>query len=424
MLPAIILFAVTYVLMIAFGKYRPYIALTSGALFIISGMLPGSQIIGALDFNVLLMIGGTMGLVQLFIDSHMPERLADIIMDKVPNVQWAAVSLSLFSGVISAFVDNVATVLMVAPVAIEICKKLKTNPIPFIISIAVSSNLQGAATLVGDTTAIMLGSALDMSFLDFIIYDGKPGMFFMVELGAVLSACIVYFTFRKEKGAIPKSGKMTEVEDLIPTVLLVGAIVLLIVASFLPFELPAETNGLICTALLIIGLIYNYAKKKNLDAIMGPLKAIDLETLGLLVGLFLMIGGISNMGVIDALAQLLAKLGAGSPFLMYTIIVWASVLISAFIDNIPYVATMIPVIAGIAMEMGIDSTALYFGLLSGATLGGNCTPIGASANIAGIGILRKEGNDVTNADFFKIGIPFTLSAIVPAYILIWILFGV
>ena len=424
MLPAIILFAITYVLMISFGKYRPYIALTSGVLFIISGMLPMNQIIGSLDFNVLLMIGGTMGLVQLFIDSRMPERLADMIMNTVPNVQWAAVALSLFSGIISAFVDNVATVLMVAPVAIEICRKLKTNPIPFIISIAVSSNLQGAATLVGDTTAIMLGSALDMSFLDFIFYDGKPGMFFMVELGAVLSACIVYFTFRKEKGAIPKSGKMTEVEDIIPTVLLVGAIVLLIVASFLPFELPAETNGLICFTLLIIGLIYNYARKKNLDAIMGPLKAIDLETLGLLVGLFLMIGGISNMGVIDALAQLLAKLGAGNPFLMYTIIVWASVVISAFIDNIPYVATMIPVIAGIAAEMGIDATALYFGLLSGATLGGNCTPIGASANIAGIGILRKEGYDVKNGDFFKIGIPFTLSAIIPAYILVWILFGV
>ena len=424
MLPAIILFAVTYVLMITFGKYRPYIALASGLIFIVSGMLPFDQIIGALDFNVLLMIGGTMGLVQLFIDSRMPERLADIIMGKVPNVRWAAVCLSLFAGIISAFVDNVATVLMVAPVAIEICKKLKTNPIPFIISIAVSSNLQGAATLVGDTTAIMLGSALDMSFLDFIWYQGKPGMFFMVELGAVLSACIVYFTFRKEKGVITKSGKMTEVEDIVPTILLVGAIALLIIASFLPFEMPAETNGLICTALLIIGLIYNYAKKKNLSAIMGPLKAIDLETLGLLVGLFLMIGGISNMGVIDALAQLLAKLGAGNPFLMYTIIVWASVLISAFIDNIPYVATMIPVIAGIAAEMGIDSTALYFGLLSGATLGGNCTPIGASANIAGIGILRKEGYEVKNGDFFKIGIPFTLAAIVPAYILIWILFGV
>ena len=124
MLPAIILFAATYVLMIAFGKWRPYIALASGAIFIVTRMLPLNQIIGALDFNVLLMIGGTMGLVQLFIDSRMPERLADIIMDKVPNIQWAAVCLSLFAGIISAFVDNVATVLMVAPVAIDICKKL------------------------------------------------------------------------------------------------------------------------------------------------------------------------------------------------------------------------------------------------------------------------------------------------------------
>ncbi len=421
---AIIFFAATYVLMISFGKYRTWFALASGVLFILTGMLPFDQIIGALDFNVLLMSGGTMGLVQLFIDSHMPERMADMIMEKVPNVQIAAVALSLFAGIISAFVDNVATVLMVAPVAIEICKKLKTNPVPFIISIAVSSNLQGAATLVGDTTAIMLGSALDMSFFDFILYDGKPGMFFVVELGAIFSAIIVYFIFRKEKGSIPKTGKLTPVTDYVPTVLLFGAIGLLIVASFLPFEMPDEINGIICCTLLVIGLIYNYAKKKNLDAITGPLKAIDVETLGLLVGLFLMIGGISNMGVIDALASLLAKLGAGNPFLMYTIIVWASVLISAFIDNIPYVATLIPVIAGIAAEMGIDSTVLYFSLLSGATLGGNCTPIGASANIAGIGILRKNGHEVSNADFFKIGIPFTMSAVIPAYIVLWLLYGV
>ena len=426
MLPAIILFAATYVLMLTFSKYRPYIALASGLIFIITGMLPLGDVVGSLDFNVLLMIGGTMGLVQLFIDSHMPEKMADMIMAKVPNVQWAAVCLSLFAGIISAFVDNVATVLMVAPVAIEICKKLKTNPVPFIIAIAVSSNLQGAATLVGDTTAIMLGSALDMTFMDFFFYDGKISMFFVVELGAVLSALIVYFVFRKEKDSIPKGGPVTEVKDIVPTVLLFGAIGLLILASFAPdsWNLPAEINGIICCVLLVIGLIYNFAKNKNAEAILGPLKAIDFETLGLLVGLFLMIGGITHEGVIDALAQLLAKLGAGNPFLMYTIIVWASVLISAFIDNIPYVATMIPVIAGIAAEMGIDSTALYFGLLSGATLGGNCTPIGASANITGIGILRKEGYEVKNGDFFKIGIPFTMAAIVPAYILIWLIYGV
>lgn len=434
MLPAILLFAATYVLMLTFSRYRPYIALVSGVIFIITGMLPLGDIIPSLDFNVLLMIGGTMGLVQLFIDSHMPERLADMIMAKVPTVQWAAVCLSLFAGVISAFVDNVATVLMVAPVALEICKKLKTNPIPVLIAIAVSSNLQGAATLVGDTTAIMLGSALNMSFMDFFWYYGKPSMFFAVELGAVLSACIVYWIFRKEKGSIPKTGKMTEVSDYVPTGLLLGAIGLLICASFAPdsWNLPEEINGIICCTLLVVGLIYNYAKKKNLKAVSGPLMAIDFETLGLLVGLFLMIGGISNMGVIDALAALLADLGGGNVFLMFTIIVWASVLISAFIDNIPYVATMIPVIGGIAAQMapglGVDATLvgipLYFGLLSGATLGGNITPIGASANITAIGILRREGYEVANSDFFKIGIPFTLSAVIPAYIYIWLVYGV
>lgn len=425
MLPAILLFVLTYALMLGFSNYRPYIALTSGVLFIALGMLPISDAFGSLDLNVLLMIGGTMGLVRLFIDSHMPDRMAEWLMERVPNVQWAAVCLSLFAGIISAFVDNVATVLMVAPVAIAVCRKLDTNPVPFIISIAVSSNLQGAATLVGDTTAIMLGSALDMSFADFFWYQGRPSMFFVVELGAVLSALIVWFLFRKDKKPIHFLGARTKVTDFVPTVLLLGTIGLLIFASFAPenWNLPAETNGLICCSVLAVGLAINVCTKRTPEALLGPLKAIDFETLGLLVGLFLMIGGITHEGVIDALARLLVKLGGGSLFLMYTIIVWASVLISAFIDNIPYVATMIPVIAGIAAEMGVDATALYFGLLSGATLGGNCTPIGASANIAGIGILRRENYQVANRDFFRIGIPFTFAAIVPAYILIWVLFG-
>jgi Na+/H+ antiporter NhaD/arsenite permease-like protein len=434
MVPAIIIFAVMYIAMLVFGKYRPYIALGTALIFIVSGMLPLNKIFGEIDFNVLLMIGGTMGLVELFIQSKMPNRLADIIMKKVPNIQWAAVCLSLFAGIISAFVDNVATVLMIAPVALAICKKLETNPVPVLISIAVSSNLQGAATLVGDTTAIMLGSALDMSFMDFIWYQGKPSIFFAVELGALLSAVIVYFVFRKEKDTIPKIEELTEVKDMVPTILLLAAIGTLILASFAPesWNLPAEINGIICCSYFVIGLVYNIILKKNWDAFTSPLKAIDFETLGLLLGLFLVIGGIKHKGVIDALAGLLAKMGGGDVFLLYTVIVWASVLISAFIDNIPYVATMIPVLGslatGLATKMGIDATLiaipLYFGLLSGATLGGNITPIGASANITAIGILRRNGYEVKSSDFFKIGIPFTLAAIIPAYIYIWLVFGV
>ena len=422
MIYAIALFAVTYVLMLAFGKYRTYIALGSAAIFIISGMLPIDQIFGSIDFNVLLMIAGTMGLVQLFIDSKMPALLADLVMEKVPNIQIAAVALALFAGIISAFVDNVATVLMVAPIALEICKKLKTNPVPFIIAIAVSSNLQGAATLVGDTTAIMLGSYANMSFLDFIIYEGKPGIFFAVELGAIVSALILAWLFRKEKQPVPKGAPRTVVTDYAPTVLLVGMILLLICASFIQNK-PAITNGLICVMLLMIGMIYSMVKIHNKEAITRPLKAVDFETIGLLFGLFLMIGGISNMGVIDAAAELLAKLGGGNVFILYTVIVWASVLLSAFIDNIPYVATMRPVVTGLAGALGIEPALLYFGLLSGATLGGNCTPIGASANITGIGILRKAGYEVKTSDFTRIGVPFTLAAVIPAYIYFWLLYA-
>lgn len=424
LLPAIIIFGLTYVLMLIFSKYRPYIALISGLIFVISGILPIGNILGAIDFNVILMIAGTMGLVSLFTESKMPALLADLLMEKVPNVQWAAVALALFAGIISAFVDNVATVLMVAPIALEICKKLKVNPVPFIIAVAVSSNLQGAATLVGDTTAIMLGSELNMSFLDFFAYQGKPGIFFAVELGAVISAVILLFIFRKEKAGIEKANNRTKVTDYIPTVLLILMLVLLISVSFVPNK-PDITNGLICCALLIVGLVYNLIRKKNISAITEPLKDIDFETIGILLGLFLMIGGLDASGVIGKAGELLATLGGNNLFLLYTIIVWASVILSAFIDNIPYVATMIPIISGMASTLGAEALVpLYFGLLSGATLGGNCTPIGASANITGIGILRREGYEVKNKDFFKIGIPFTLSAIIPAYIYIWLVFGV
>jgi Na+/H+ antiporter NhaD/arsenite permease-like protein len=429
MIFALILFIITYVLMLIFDKYRPYIAIGSALIFILSGMLPFRAIPESTnipaDLNVLLMIAGTMGLVALFTESKMPDLLADIIIEKVPNVKWAVVALSLFAGVISAFVDNVSTVLMIAPVALLIAKKLKINPVPMIISIAVSSNLQGAATLVGDTTAIMLGSYANMNFMNFFWYKGKPSIFFAVELGALLSAAILLVMFRKETATLPKQER-TKVKDYVPTWLLCGAVVLLIVASFVPIEFPETINGIICCSMFVVGIIYTLIKRKGeaKQVLIGAFKEIDFNTIGLLFGLFLVIAGINNMGVIEKIAELLSSVGGNSVFLIYTVIVWGSVLFSAFIDNIPYVATMLPVIQGLALKLGIDPTVLYFGLLSGATLGGNLTPIGASANITGINILKKEGCTVKNSDFFKIGIPFTLAAIIPAYIYIWLVYGI
>lgn len=414
MIYAILLFVLTYVLMMIFQKQRPFIAIASAALFVIIGMLPIGEALPAVDFNVLLMIAGTMGTVALMIESKMPQLMADILVEKVPNVKWAIVMLAIFAGVVSAFIDNVATVLMIAPIALAMAKKQKISPVGMIIAIAVSSNLQGAATLVGDTTSILLGGYAGMSFIDFFWYKGAPSIFWAVELGALAAASLLFIIFKKETDPVSVTER-TKVTDYVPSILMLGTVVALIVASFIP-NTPDMINGIICVTIMVIGMIYHVIKKKDINAALDVVKEIDFETILLLFGLFIVVGGIKYMGVIDALAELFAKVGGGNVFVIYTIITWMSVIFSAFIDNIPYVATMLPVVQGIALALGIDPTLLYFGLLSGATLGGNLTPVGASANIAGIGILRKEGCEVKNSDFFKIGVPFTLAAIIPAYI--------
>ena len=415
------IFVLTYVLLLSLPNYRSYVALASAAVFVIIGIMPVNLVFSSIDWNVLMMIAGTMGIVALFIESKMPNLLADLLMGVVPNVKWAVIALSLFSGIVSAFVDNVATVLMVAPVALAIAQKMKISPIPVVIAIAVSSNLQGAATLVGDTTSILLGGYAGMNFMDFFFFHGKMGMFWVVQFGALAATVVLYFMLYKLNQPVESMGR-TKVEDYFPTVLMVGTVVLLILASFLPTK-PDITNGLICVALFLIGLVRRLIKEGNAAPLSRYMKEIDWQTLMLLAGLFVVVASIREAGVIDAIAQVFVKIGSGNVFLIYTLIVWVSVLLSAFIDNIPYVATMLPVVSSISLLMGVEPYLLYFGLLCGATLGGNLTPIGASANITGIGILRKAGYDVKSSDFLKIGIPFTLAAVITGYLIIWFLWA-
>ncbi len=433
---ALILFLATYALMLIFQKYRPQIVLASAALFVILGNLGLFEMnlftaFGAVDYNVLLMIAGTMGTVALFIESKMPNRLAEIVISKVPNVKWTIAVLALFAGIISAFVDNVATVLMVAPVGLAISKKLNISPVPVLIAIAVSSNLQGAATLVGDTTSIMLGGFANMNFLDFFFMNGKPGLFWAVELGALISTVVLLFIFRKNNEKV-SSKVETEVTDYFPTFLLIFTVFALVIASFIPSveggflgALYYNRSGIICVAICLIGIIRACVRDKSFTPFKTVAKELDLDTILLLFGLFIVIQGITAAGVIDAVASLFYQIAGNNPFLLYTLLVFVSVILSAFIDNIPYVATMLPVVKGIAQIMGIQNPLIfYFGLLIGATLGGNLTPIGASANITAIGILRKNGYEVKNKDFLKIGIPFTLAAVLSGYLFIWFTWGI
>ncbi|MBQ7247540.1 MAG: TRAP transporter large permease subunit [Lachnospiraceae bacterium] len=415
---ALIIFILMYVLMIALPKFRPLYALGAAVIFLVSGVLPIDSLLSSINWNVLMMIVGTMVIVDYFIESKMPNLMADVLLDRSKNVMWVTVFMSLFSGIISAFIDNVATVLMVAPVGLAVCKKLRINPVGMILSIAVSSNLQGAATLVGDTTSIMLGDYANMNFLDFFWMNGRPGIFFAVELGALATVPIIMFLFRNDRQSV-KAKEHTTVTDHVPTVMLLVMIAALIAASFWP-DAPSTINGIICCILAVLTVIIDLIRQKKTANVRRALVNLDLETVVLLTGLFVVIGGITQAGIIDDFAGFIVKVGGNSIFLLYTIIVWGSVLISAFVDNIPYVATMLPVLTAVTASLGVSPYLLYFGLLSGATLGGNLTPIGASANVAAVGLLKKEGHTVSFGEFIKIGLPFTLAAVLVGYLFIWI----
>ena len=241
----ILLFVATYIGMLAVPKYRQYIAIAVAAVFILMGVMPFSEAIGAVDWNVIMMLRGTMGTVYLCIESRMPARIADILVNRLKSVKLIFIALALFSGFVSAFIDNVATVLMVAPIALEIAKKFNVSPVDTVLTVAVSSNLQGAATLVGDTTSILLGGYAGMDFMDFFFMRGKLGMFFVVERGALATIPVLMYIFRNEKNRIDSS-PITPVKDYFPSITLLGTVLALIIASFVPNK-PSITNGILYT---------------------------------------------------------------------------------------------------------------------------------------------------------------------------------
>ncbi len=428
------LFILTYVLIIAFSNYKTWttgaVALVTALFLIIFGKTEYGLIetLKSIKYDVVFMLAGIMITVGVFADSGMPNKIANKLMSKMPSAIMAVITVSLLSGGISAFVDNVATVLMLAPIGMAIAKKLNVSPIPVLISIAVSSNLQGAATLIGDTTSIMLADAAGMSFFDFFVFNGRASIFWAVELGALVTIPVLMIIFRKSKQKLSFESESVEVKSIFPTVMLLINMGLLVCTSFVNFDVllfgKSILNGLICLVCGVITLLVYCLQKKG-SALSIVKESFDYQTVLFLIFLFIIIGCVENVGIIKDLANIFANLGSQNVFLLYTVIVFASVILSAFIDNIPYVATMLPVISGLAGSFSPEITiALYFGLLTGATLGGNITPFGASANVVAIGILKKEGHKVKNSDFFKIGVPFTLVAVLAGYIFTWLVWAI
>ena len=416
---ALLIFISAYILFVFLPKKRTPIAVIGALLLVLLGVISPQQAFFAINWNVMGIFVGTLVVADIFMESRVPAYIAEIIVDKAKNTAWSILLICALAGFISAFVENVATVLIVAPIALSLAKKLKINPANMMIAIAISSNLQGCATLIGDPPSMLLGGFARMTFGDFFFYQGRPSIFFAVELGAIVSFFVLYFIFRnlKQKTTLIPVEK---VRSWVPTILLVSLVVLLALSSFFDTGF-SYAAGIICMVFGIIAILWE--KLVNRGSIIEGIKSLDWETTLFLVGIFILVGSITLTGWIEVVSGSLSGLVGENIFLGYTVVVFMSVLLSAFIDNVPFLAAMLPVAVSMSNTLGINPSLFLFGLLIGASLGGNITPIGASANIVACGLLKKEGYEVKFTHFVKIGLPFTLAAVTAGYLLVWVVWG-
>ncbi|HPD16429.1 MAG TPA: SLC13 family permease [Planctomycetota bacterium] len=389
-------------------------------------LLPGQDPQGAftlaaiaregISWNVLGVLAGAMMIADLFMRSGVPVLLADRIAERCRTARAALVAVCVFSGFISAFVDNVTTVLLVAPVALAMAQRTGAHPVPLLVGIAVSANLQGAATLIGDPPSMLLAAEFRLGFNDFFVHQGKPAIFFAIQVGAAVSALALFFIFRREREPMAHL-EVTPPKTWVPVGFIAVMIAFLASSSrFDPdFVWLAGTGNVILGALAFAWGLWREPKEAK-----EVLKRYDVPTVFFLAGIFAIAYAMNCFGWVKAIADGIARLVGGNQFAAYTLIVWLSVAVSAFVDNIAYVAVMLPVAKGLAASVGGEPFLYAAGLLIGACIGGNITPIGASCNVVAVGVLRRQGHKVTFGQFARIGLPFTLAATTAAYLFVWV----
>lgn len=424
----IALFGACYAYLCVGKRWKAPVVWAFAAAFVALGFISVRSAFAAINWNVIGTFAGTFVVAQLFATSGVPLLLARGIVSRSRTTGAAVVLVCVFGGFISAWVDNVATILIVAPVAFAMAEHLEVDPTPFLIGLTLSTNLQGSATLIGDAPSMILAGYTGMSFNDFFWMHGRPGLFFAVQVGAAASVIALLALFRRYRGE-PEHFRRVHVTSWVPAFLLLGIVVALAGLNVLGVVF-AYKAGVTCTAAAAVGLLWFYGKK----ALAGGASAVfaharsrvsrfDWGTAFLLMGLFIVVGTLSEVGLIETIAGAIRSITGGNLFLTFMAIVWVSVLLSGFIDNIPYVTALVPVVLSLGRSMGgspREVSLLLFGLLIGATVGGNITPIGASANVVTVRMLEKRGHRVGFGRFVGIGVPFTLIAVTASTLFLWV----
>jgi Na+/H+ antiporter NhaD/arsenite permease-like protein len=411
------LFVVCYVLFVLLPGRRSWVACAGGALLVLTGTIPFKEaLLEQINWNVMGLFFGTLILAEVFLISKVPAVMAEWLVDKARSTRAAMLLLCALSGAISMFVENVAVVLLVAPVALSLSEKLKINPTGLLIGIAISSNLQGTATMIGDPPSMILAGYMRMGFWDFFAYEGRPGIFFAIQVGAIASLCVLAFIFRGHRSRTALVAQ-EKARSWVPTWLLGALVVGLSFATAVDPEF-SWFAGVFTLLLGAVALVW-FRVRARWGSTRKLIGTLDWDTTFFLMGVFVLVGGLSDSGWIDRLADLLSGSIGSNPASAFVTVILLAVLVSGFVDNVPFLIVMIPVVQKMADQMEVAVPLLMFGLLIGACLGGNLTPIGASANVVTIGILKKKGYPVHFGQFMRIGVPFTAAAVVSGALFVW-----
>jgi Na+/H+ antiporter NhaD/arsenite permease-like protein len=417
----IVVFVLCYAMFVAFPRRRSIIACGGGLALVLTGTLPWHEALtGVIQWNVIALFFGTLILAELFLMSRMPAVIAERLVDRTRTMRGAMLVVCALSGFISMFVENVAVVLLVAPIALSLAEKLKVSPVRLLILIAMASNLQGTATLIGDPPSMILAGYMKLTFNDFFVYHGKPGIFFAVQLGGLAALAVSAFLLRAHKEQI-ETIRVEKVRAWTPTVLLIALVIGLSTTSLFDPDFK-WLAGTLTMVLAIVGLVW-FKTRARWGSTRHLIRTLDWDTTFFLIGVFVVVGGLSESGWLDKLAGAISAMVGGHLLLSFLAIVTISVGVSAFVDNVPFLLAMIPVTQKVADTLGAPVPLLMFALLIGSCLGGNITPIGASANVVAIGMLKKKGHLVTFREFMGVGIPYTLAAVTAASVFVWVIWA-
>ena len=408
-----------YGVVVVFPQRKAWATIVAAVIVVAFGAVTPAHAVGVLiNWNVLMIYVGSLVIAELFIYSRVPSRIADSIVERAPNTGIAIVAILMMTGIISAFVENVATVLVMAPIALALSKKLKLDPTYFLVGLAVMANLQGTATLVGDPPSMILASFAGYGFNDFFVYQGKPSIFFAVQTGMLAGAIFFYLYFAKRGTGKVQTAK-EPVVSVVPTVLLVLMILGLAAASFFHTGISLM-SGVIVMALGIAGIAwFRFIMRESREKTIAMIKGLDWETIVFLIGIFVVVGAIAETGLLEEFSQFLSRIIGSNILLGFVVILAVSVVISGFVDNVPYIIVMLPVAASLSSGLGLKPELYMFALLIGSCLGGNLTPFGASANVVAVGLLKKEGVHMNFANWLKIGLPFTLVTTTASALFLW-----